>query len=88
MLARRSSDLLELLNQRTELQLRRLQTVEGLSVPTITYYAVGILAYTLSSLRTLVFTPQDCDHCPCVGKAGNQCSFKHSSRSRPLNDSM
>ncbi len=41
-LARRNQDLLGAMNSRTELQLRLQQTVEGLSIVAITYYAIGI----------------------------------------------
>ncbi|HEY5754893.1 MAG TPA: DUF3422 domain-containing protein [Steroidobacter sp.] len=44
-LAKQSRDLLESMNRRTKLQLRLQQTVEGLSVLAISYYAVGILGY-------------------------------------------
>ena len=44
-LARQSRDLLESMNQRTKLQVRLQQTVEGLSVLAISYYALGILGY-------------------------------------------
>jgi uncharacterized membrane-anchored protein len=38
-------DLLGSMNRRTRLQLRLQQTVEGLSVAAVSYYAVGLLAY-------------------------------------------
>jgi uncharacterized membrane-anchored protein len=38
-------DLLDSMNQRTKMQLRLQQTVEGLSVVAITYYLVGLFAY-------------------------------------------
>lgn len=53
-LSRQSRDLLESMNQRTQLQLRLQQTVEGLSVLAIAYYAVGILAYALKPLDSIV----------------------------------
>jgi uncharacterized membrane-anchored protein len=53
-LERQSRDLLESMNQRTQLQLRLQQTVEGLSVLAISYYAVGILSYALKPLRYVV----------------------------------
>lgn len=53
-LSRQSRDLLKSMNQRTQLQLRLQQTVEGLSVLAISYYTVGILGYTLKSLSYLV----------------------------------
>lgn len=53
-LARQSRDLLESMNRRTQLQLRLQQTVEGLSVLAISYYAVGILAYAIKPLGHLL----------------------------------
>lgn len=44
-LARQNNALLETLNQRTRLQTRMQQTVEGLSVAAISYYVLGLLAY-------------------------------------------
>ena len=49
-LSRQNTDLLRSMNQRTQLQLRLQQTVEGLSVLAISYYAVGILGYVGKSL--------------------------------------
>lgn len=42
---RQSRDLLASMNRRTQLQLRLQQTVEGLSVVAISYYAVGLVHY-------------------------------------------
>ena len=46
-LARQSTDLLSSMNQRTQMQLRLQQTVEGLSVLAISYYAISIMAYIM-----------------------------------------
>ena len=53
-LSQQSTDLLRSMNQRAQEQLR-LQTVEGLSVLAISYYAIGIIGYILkpAMLRTL-----------------------------------
>lgn len=45
-----NAQLLASLDRRSEAQLRLQQTVEGLSVVAITYYAVGLLAYLLAPL--------------------------------------
>ena len=42
---RQNRDLLHSMNKRAKLQLRLQQTVEGLSVVAISYYAVSLLAY-------------------------------------------
>lgn len=44
-LAKQNRDLLESMNTRTQLQLRLQQTVEGLSVVAISYYAVALIGY-------------------------------------------
>jgi uncharacterized membrane-anchored protein len=44
-LAKQNRDLLASMNTRTQLQLRLQQTVEGLSVLAITYYAVALIGY-------------------------------------------
>ena len=44
-LAKQNRDLLESMNKRTQLQLRLQQTVEGLSVVAISYYAVALIGY-------------------------------------------
>lgn len=44
-LARRNAELLTSMDRRTELQLRLQQTVEGVSIVAITYYALGIWKY-------------------------------------------
>jgi len=48
---RHNQALLSAMNQRAELQLKLQQTVEGLSVAAITYYAVGIVHYLLLALQ-------------------------------------
>jgi uncharacterized membrane-anchored protein len=47
---RQSHDLLASMNRRTDLQLRLQQTVEGLSVVAITYYALGLIDHMASPL--------------------------------------
>lgn len=44
-------DLLASMNRRARLQLRLQETVEGLSVAAITYYAVGLLGYGFKALK-------------------------------------
>ena len=44
-------DLLHSMNERTRMQLRLQQTVEGLSVAAITYYTVGLAAYVIKGLK-------------------------------------
>ena len=45
-------DLLRSMNERTRMQLRLQQTVEGLSVAAITYYLVGIVGYAAKALQS------------------------------------
>jgi uncharacterized membrane-anchored protein len=52
-LSQKSTDLLDSMNRRTQMQLRLQQTVEGLSVLAISYYAIGILGYVLKPLAHL-----------------------------------
>jgi uncharacterized membrane-anchored protein len=47
---RQNQALLESMNQRAEAQLRLQQTVEGLSVAAITYYAAGLVSYMAKGL--------------------------------------
>ena len=49
-LERQSTELLQSMNRRAKMQLRLQQTVEGLSVLAISYYAIGILGYVTKSL--------------------------------------
>ena len=44
-LAKQNRDLLDSMDERTQLQLRLQQTVEGLSVVAISYYAVALIGY-------------------------------------------
>ena len=44
-------DLLRSMNERTRMQLRLQQTVEGLSVAAITYYTVGLASYVIKGLK-------------------------------------
>lgn len=46
-LSQQSTDLLRSMNQRTQMQLRLQQTVEGLSVLAISYYAISIIGYVM-----------------------------------------
>ena len=50
-------DLLESMNERTRMQLRLQQTVEGLSVAAISYYVVGLAAYVLKGVKDLGYGP-------------------------------
>jgi uncharacterized membrane-anchored protein len=49
-LEHQNRDLLDSMNRRAQLQLRLQQTVEGLSVIAISYYAIGILGYALKAV--------------------------------------
>jgi uncharacterized membrane-anchored protein len=53
-LEHQSRDLLESMNQRASAQLRLQQTVEGLSVMAISYYAIGLTGYFLKPLAEMV----------------------------------
>ncbi len=48
---RQNRDLLASMNRRAKLQLRLQQTVEGLSVVAVSYYATGILGYAFDGLN-------------------------------------
>jgi uncharacterized membrane-anchored protein len=50
-LERQNVELLEAMNQRSRLQLRLQETVEGLSVAAITYYVVGLVGYAAQALH-------------------------------------
>ena len=52
-LERQNQDLLTSMNRRARLQLRLQQTVEGLSVAAITYYAAGLVGYLAKAGRAL-----------------------------------
>ncbi len=49
-----NSERLRALNKRAELQLKLQQTVEGLSVIAISYYAVGLVRYALTALQSYI----------------------------------
>jgi uncharacterized membrane-anchored protein len=49
-LEQQNSDLLKAMNERTRLQLRLQQTVEGLSIAAISYYVVSLLDYAIEPL--------------------------------------
>ena len=61
---RQNRDLLHSMNERTRLQLRLQQTVEGLSVAAISYYIVGLISYMLKGLKDAGFGPD-----PALGTA-------------------
>lgn len=48
-------DLLSAMNQRTQLQLRLQETVEGLSVVVLSYYVIGLLAYVAKGTNATGF---------------------------------
>lgn len=50
---RHNQELLAAMNRRARLQLRLQQTVEGLSVAAITYYAAGIASYLFKAMKSL-----------------------------------
>ena len=49
-LEQQNSELLKAMNERTRLQLRLQQTVEGLSIAAISYYVVSLLDYAIEPL--------------------------------------
>ena len=49
-LERQNVELLDMMNRRSQLQLRLQETVEGLSVAAITYYTVGLVGYAAHAL--------------------------------------
>jgi uncharacterized membrane-anchored protein len=51
LLEAQNRDLLASMDRRVKLQLRLQQTVEGLSVAAITYYAVGLLGYLFKAMK-------------------------------------
>ncbi len=53
LLEAQNRDLLASMDRRVKLQLRLQQTVEGLSVAAITYYAVGLLGYLFKALKDI-----------------------------------
>jgi uncharacterized membrane-anchored protein len=56
-LARQNNQLLGALNQRTRLQTRMQQTVEGLSVAAISYYMLGLAAYPIKGAKDAGYWP-------------------------------
>jgi uncharacterized membrane-anchored protein len=50
-LAKQNNALLGAMNERTQLQLRLQQTVEGLSIAAISYYVIGLVSYLLKGLK-------------------------------------
>jgi uncharacterized membrane-anchored protein len=50
-------DVLQSMNERTRLQLRLQQTVEGLSIAAVSYYIVGLLAYLFKGLKDAQLLP-------------------------------
>jgi uncharacterized membrane-anchored protein len=56
---RQNRDLLSAMNERTRLQLRLQQTVEGLSVAAISYYIVGLASYLFKGLKDVGLLPFD-----------------------------
>jgi len=52
-----NQDLLKTMNERTRLQLRLQQTVEGLSVAAISYYLVGLIYFSLQALARTGVVP-------------------------------
>lgn len=58
-LARQNNALLGALNQRTRLQTRMQQTVEGLSVAAISYYVMGLAGYPIKGAKEAGFWPFD-----------------------------
>lgn len=52
-LERQNVGLLDTMNQRSRLQLRLQETVEGLSVAAITYYVVGLVGYAAQALHAV-----------------------------------
>jgi uncharacterized membrane-anchored protein len=54
---RQNRDLLHSMNERTRLQLRLQQTVEGLSVAAISYYVIGLLGYVFKGLKEVGVGP-------------------------------
>ena len=50
---RQNRDLLHSMNERTRLQLRLQQTVEGLSVAAISYYVIGLAGHAFEGLKEI-----------------------------------
>ncbi len=60
-LAKQNNSLLGAMNERTQLQLRLQQTVEGLSVAAISYYVVGLVSYLFKGLKDRGLLPVSTD---------------------------
>jgi uncharacterized membrane-anchored protein len=58
-LARQNNELLSALNERTQLQMRLQQTVEGLSVAAVSYYILGLIGYALKGAKEASWMPFD-----------------------------
>jgi uncharacterized membrane-anchored protein len=58
-LARQNNALLGALDQRTRLQTRMQQTVEGLSVAAISYYMIGLVSYPIKGAKDAGYWPFD-----------------------------
>ena len=56
---RQNRDLLHAMNERSRVQLRLQQTVEGLSVAAISYYVVGLAGYIFKALKEMHLLPID-----------------------------
>ena len=54
-LAKRNNAFLGAMNERTQLQLRLQQTVEGLSIAAISYYIVGLVGYLFKGTKDAGF---------------------------------
>ena len=60
-LAKQNNALLGTMNERTHLQLRLQQTVEGLSIAAISYYVVGLVGYLLKGAKEAHMLPLSLD---------------------------
>lgn len=60
-LAKQNNALLGAMNERTQLQLRLQQTVEGLSIAAISYYVVGLVGYLLKGFKDRSLLPLSLD---------------------------
>jgi len=58
-LSRQNVELLRTLNQRTKLQMRLQQTVEGLSVAAVSYYVLGLVGYLAKGAKDGHFVTQE-----------------------------
>ncbi|HRE22199.1 MAG TPA: DUF3422 domain-containing protein [Rhabdaerophilum sp.] len=60
-LAKQNNALLSTMSERTHLQLRLQQTVEGLSIAAISYYVVGLVGYLLKAAKEAKWLPLSID---------------------------